>query len=106
MEFKVHSKKHPNVPKYPSTDFDFAKKFADTMHKEMGDFVKAVVLFGSTAREERPLYGERDIDVLIIINDLTLIMSNEVVQSYRVITEKVASKVSKRLHITTSLAIS
>ncbi len=101
MEFKVHTKKHPNVPKYPSTDYDFAKKFSDMLHKELGDFAKAIVLFGSTAREEKPLYGERDIDVLIIINDLTLIMSNEVVQAYRVITERTASKVSKRLHITT-----
>ncbi len=101
MQFKVHTKTHPNVPKYPSTDYDFAKKFAEAMHKELGDFVKAIVLFGSTAREEKPLYGERDIDVLIIINDLTMMLSNEVVQSYRVITENLASKNSKRLHITT-----
>lgn len=101
MQFKVHQKTHPNVPKYPSTDYDFAKKFSQEMHKELGDFVKAIILFGSTAREEKPLYGERDIDILIIINDLTLIMSNEVIQSYRVITENTASKISKRLHITT-----
>ncbi len=101
MQFKVHTKQHPNVPKYQSTDYDFAKKFALEMHKELGDFVKAVILFGSTAREEKPLYGERDIDVLVIINDLTLIMSNEVIQAYRVITENTASKTSKRMHITT-----
>ncbi|MBW3016279.1 hypothetical protein KY309_01580 [Candidatus Woesearchaeota archaeon] len=101
MEFKVHYKEHPNVPKYQTTDYDFAKKFAEAMHKEMADSVKPVILFGSTAREQKPLYGERDIDVLIIINDLTLILSNEVIQAYRVITEKTASKISKRLHITT-----
>ncbi len=101
MQFKLHKKEHPNVPKYPSTDYDFAKKFSEELHKELGDFVKAIILFGSTAREEKPLYGERDIDILIIINDLTLIMSNEVIQSYRVITENTASKFSKRLHITT-----
>ena len=101
MQFKVHTKTHPNIPKYPSTDYDFAKKFAEQLHKELGDFVKAIILFGSTAREEKPLYGERDIDLLIIINDLTLIMSSEVIQSYRVIVENTASKISKRLHITT-----
>lgn len=101
MKFKVHSKQHPNVPKYPSTDYDFAYKFGQEMHKELEDFIKAVVLFGSTAREERPLYGERDIDVLIVINDLTLMLSPEVIQTYRVITERIASKISKRLHITT-----
>jgi len=101
MEFKIHEKKHPNLPKYPSTDYDLAKRFSTEMHKELGDFVKAIILFGSAAREEKPLYGERDIDVLIIINDLTIAMSNEVIQAYRVITESTASKISKRLHITT-----
>ena len=42
-----------------------------------------------------------DIDVLIIINDLTLILNEEVTQSYRVIVHNLASKHSKRLHITT-----
>ena len=101
MKFTVRQKKHPNVPKYRSTDYDFAKKFAEKMHKELDTFVKAVILFGSTAREERPAYGERDIDVLIIIDDLTQILSKEVIQSYRVITEQIASKVSRRMHITT-----
>lgn len=101
MRFTVHEKKHPNIIKYPSGDFDFGRKFADEMHKELGEFVKAIVLFGSTARDEKPLFGTRDIDVLVIINDLTLILSKEVVQSYRVITENIASKISRRLHITT-----
>ncbi len=101
MQFKVHTKAHPNVPKYASTDYDFAKKFSAQLHVELGDFVKAVVLFGSTAREEKPLYGERDIDILIIINDLTLILSNEVIETYRVIVENTAAKISKRMHITT-----
>lgn len=101
MDFKLKKSTHPNLPKYASTDYDFAKKFADHMHQEMGDFIKAVILFGSAARQEKPTFGERDIDVLIVLNDLTVILSNEVIQSYRVITENVASKISKRLHITT-----
>jgi len=101
MQFTVHSKKHPNIPKYHSEDYTLAKKFADAMHKELADFLKAAVLFGSAARNEKPLYGERDIDILIIINDLTIILSNEVVQAYRVITENIATHVSRRLHITT-----
>ncbi|MBI4146767.1 hypothetical protein HY489_05515 [Candidatus Woesearchaeota archaeon] len=101
MDFRIHQRQHPNKPRYPSTDYDLAKKFAEMLQKELGSFLKAAVLFGSTAREEKPLYGERDIDALIIIDDLTSILSNEVVQSYRVITENTAAKVSARLHITT-----
>src|SRR3989338_5599290 len=101
MEFKVRARAHPNVPKYHSVDFELAKKFALAMEKELGQFLKSAVLFGSVARSEKPAIGERDIDVLIIINDLTAILSEEVIQSYRVITENTAWKVSRRLHITT-----
>lgn len=101
MQFKLQQKSHPNVPKYQTTDYDYAKRFAELLHAELKDFLKAAVLFGSTAREEKPLYGERDVDVLIIIDDLTTVLSEEVIQSYRVITENTAAKVTHRLHITT-----
>ncbi len=107
MEFKVKQRRHPNVPRYPTSDYQLADKFSQLLKKELGDFVKAIVLFGSAARaaehKERPEKGlhEHDIDVLVIVNDLTLVMSPEVVEAYRVITESTAAKVSKRLHITT-----
>ena len=107
MEFKVRQRRHPNVPRYPSSDYQLAERFSIILKKELGDFVKAIVLFGSAARaaehREKPENSlhEHDIDVLTIINDLTMVLSPEVVQAYRVITENTAAKVSKRLHITT-----
>lgn len=100
MEFKVQKRASPNIPKYHSVDYELAQKFAVLMEKELGQFLKSAVLFGSVARSENAI-GERDIDVLIIINDLTAILNEEVIQSYRVITENTAAKVSRRLHITT-----
>lgn len=101
MKFKVEQNSHPNLPKYPSDDYQLAFKFAKKLHSELGSFLKAAILFGSAARGQKPLYGERDIDVLCIIDDLTITLSKEVIQSYRVITENVAAKVTHRLHITT-----
>jgi len=101
MRFSLKDQKHPNANKYGTSDQDLARRFASSMHEELGAFMKGAILFGSTARDERPLYGERDIDVLIIVDDLTHMLSTEVVQSYRVITENCAAKISKRLHITT-----
>lgn len=101
MEFQTKEKTHPNIRSYKAEDFKHAKEFAEKIQKELeGGFLKAAILFGSTARKEET-YHEPDIDVLLIINDLTLILSPEVVEAYRVITRNVASKVSKRLHITT-----
>ncbi len=100
MKFKVEKRKHPNEPKYVSADFQLAQKFIKRLEEELKTFLKAAILFGSTARVEHPIY-EPDIDVLLIIDDLTQILSPEVIQSYRVIVENEAAKISKRLHITT-----
>ncbi len=104
MEFKVKQRRHPNTPRYPTADYQIAERFSDLLKKELGDFAKCVVLFGSAARAaERKAEASHahDIDILVIVNDLTLVMSGEVVEAYRVITESTAAKVSKRLHITT-----
>lgn len=107
MEFKVRQRRHPNVPRYPTGDYQLAERFSILLKKELGEFVKTIVLFGSAARasehKQKPEKGlhEHDVDILVIVNDLTLVLSPEVVEAYRIITENTAAKVSKRLHITT-----
>lgn len=101
MDFQVKEREHPNIKRYAGEDFKLAQQFSNAILKELGDFLKAVVLFGSAAREAQPSVYERDIDILMIIDDLTMILSPEVVQAYRVITEKTAARHSKRLHINT-----
>lgn len=98
MKFKV-KRKEPKKHHPGGDDFELAKEFASAMREELDDFLKAAVLFGSSARDDESIYG-KDIDVLLVIDDLTRVMSDEVVQSYRVITENIAAKISKRLHIT------
>jgi predicted nucleotidyltransferase len=100
MDFTIEERKHPNIRNYTTADYKLADKFANAMKTELGEFLKSAILFGSSARREKPIY-ERDIDVLMLVDDLTLVLSPEVVEAYRVITERTASKVSKRLHVTT-----
>ncbi len=100
MDFEI--KKPGQKPRLPTDEQDFklAKKFAESLSKEIKDFLKSIVLFGSTAKQVKTVH-ERDIDVLIIVDDLFAMLTPEVVEAYRIITEKTASQVSKRLHITT-----
>ena len=67
------------------------------IYDEFGTFLKAVILFGSTARKE-PSKG--DIDILIVVDDTAVTMSAELVETYRIIIEKVISQVSAKLHVT------
>jgi hypothetical protein len=86
------------------------KRFSDAIRKELGTLVKSVVWFGSAVRGgfapgKKSLGGTAffgsDIDVLIILDDMVSILTPEVVTAYRVVTEKTAARISKRMHITT-----
>jgi len=98
MEFRIDKIANPNVVKYKKNDLDLAYDFAKKIYKEFGDFIKAIVLFGSTARKK---VHTGDVDILIIIDDITIKLTAEIVEAYRIITEKTIIKISKRLHVTT-----
>ena len=98
MKFKVEQKTNPNIVKYPTEDLTIAKSFAKRLDNEFGDFLRAVVLFGSTARRATSPRG--DIDVLIIVDDLSIRMTAEVLEAYKLIVEKTIGRVSTKLHVT------
>lgn len=98
MRFKLERRSNPNIVKYPTEDFNIAKSFAKKLEDEFEDFLKTVVLFGSAARKESTTKG--DIDVLVVVDDLSIKMTQEVIQAYKIIVEKTIQKVSSRLHIT------
>ncbi len=102
MEFELSKKEDitdRQKQKYNRNDIDIAYKFAKEVHKEFGHFLKAIVLFGSSVKPEGSQEG--DIDILLVIDDVTYSMTGEVVETYRIIVENIILKVSKRIHITT-----
>jgi predicted nucleotidyltransferase/uncharacterized protein (UPF0332 family) len=98
MEFKVEKRKQPTPQELTKEDLDIAYKFARAMHKEFDRFIRAIVLFGSAAKKEG---HHGDIDILLIVDDVSYLLTPELVEAYRVITESHIAKVSTRLHITT-----
>jgi len=97
MKFDIPKREHPNVKNYAADDIKIAYKFAGELHKEMESFIKAVVIFGSTARHTKGRAG--DIDILVIVDDLTMNLTAEVVEAYRVIVQKIITRTSTKLHI-------
>jgi uncharacterized protein (UPF0332 family)/predicted nucleotidyltransferase len=98
MKFDIKKKESPAKGKYKKEDIDIAYDFAKKAYKEFGSFLKAIVLFGSVARRDKKA---GDIDILMIVDDVSVQLSEEMVEAYRVIVEKIISKTSERLHITT-----
>lgn len=100
MEAEIKEKKldSKNKKEYPKDDLDYAYKFSAEISKEAGEYVKGVVLFGSRARKST---SPHDIDILVILDDISIYLTKEFVQAYRIIVQNLVAKISTRLHITT-----
>lgn len=99
MEFPVERRETPSS-QAPKDVQDIAYHFTTLAHKELGDLIKAVVLFGSAARDHTE-HNPHDIDILIIIDDIHVVFTQELQTAYRIIIENCVRKTDKRLHITT-----
>ncbi|MCX6707285.1 MAG: nucleotidyltransferase domain-containing protein, partial [Candidatus Woesearchaeota archaeon] len=99
MDFRIEKKPQLNIDRYNREEVDIAYKFAKFAYKEFGSFVKAIVLFGSASRKED--VPEGDIDILILVDDLSISINPEVAETYRIIVQKLVRDISMRLHITT-----
>ena len=58
----------------------------------------ATILFGSSVRRQST--KESDIDVLVISNDVSFQITDALIESYRIIVEKIIVNTSPKLHIT------
>ncbi len=97
MEFKIKQRPNPNSRKFNPNDLTIVRNFSSELVKEFGNFIKCTVIFGSAIKGVRKSTG--DIDILVVVDDITIRMTPEVVEAYRIITEKLINKVSTKLHV-------
>jgi predicted nucleotidyltransferase len=99
MKFKIKYNEPRDVEQlYPSTDFEIAKTFSTRLYKEFGEFIRAIVLFGSATKGKKA--NPKDVDILVIVDDVRIQFTEDIVQTYRIITEKIIADTNpKRLHI-------
>lgn len=99
MKVKIqHPKRVSRKEKYKKSDQGLAMEFAGRVHKELGEMVSAVILFGSKARDTDK--KQSDLDLMVILDDIRVKMTPEVVQTYRIITEKIISDLApEKLHV-------
>lgn len=98
MKFEMNSKKKINKDKFQKDELDIAYQFAKKVYKEFGNFVKALVLFGSASTKKDSKKG--DIDILIIVDDVTIQFTEPLIQTYRIIMQKTIGEISKKIHLT------
>lgn len=98
MEFTIQKKENENIHQYPTDDLRIAQRFAQELKNELGDFLIAVALFGSSVRRETT--EKSDIDVLVITDDTNFQITEELIEGYRIIVDNLIAKVSTKLHVT------
>ncbi len=98
MEFRIERKGNENYHKYPTDNLKKAQEFANELKKEFDTFILSVVLFGSSARRQET--ASSDIDVLVVTDDTTFIISEPLIEAYRLTIEKLVPKIALQLHIT------
>ena len=96
MQFKVEKKQKPL--RIDPEDMKLARIFAKKVYDEMGSLVQALILFGSVTRKH--ITKTNDIDILIVIDDVHIRLTPDVIETYRIIISKIIADTDpKRLHI-------
>jgi predicted nucleotidyltransferase/uncharacterized protein (UPF0332 family) len=97
LDFSVHKKIPHSKGNYSTSNVDLAYSFSKEIHKELNELLKAIVLFGSAARQKE---GTNDVDILLIVDDVSIRLTPELIQAYRIVVEKTALKISPKIHVT------
>ena len=96
---KINSKKIPRIQLKEETDI--AMDFAIQVYKKFNKIIKSVVLFGSSAKKEQT--AGSDIDIIIIIDDVSIKWDQDLIIWYREELEKIlkSNPYKQNLHINT-----
>jgi predicted nucleotidyltransferase/uncharacterized protein (UPF0332 family) len=83
------------------TEKDIAMDFAVKVTKKFNKIIKSVILFGSTTKQDQ--VAGSDIDIVIILDDVTIVWNQELIAWYRAELDKIlkVNPYAKNLHINT-----
>jgi len=104
-ETKKRNSKKLNIKDFPTlkliNERDIAMDFAEKVYGKFSKMIKSIILFGSTAKQTRT--PTSDIDIIIIIDDATILFDQELIAWYREELGKLlqANPYRQELHINT-----
>jgi predicted nucleotidyltransferase/uncharacterized protein (UPF0332 family) len=102
---KIERKNKKLAKNYPTlnlkTQTDIAMDFATKTYKKFDKTIKSIILFGSTVKKTATLGS--DIDIVIVIDDVTINWDQELIAWYRQELDKIlkANPYNQSLHINT-----
>lgn len=98
MDFEQRAKKNENEFNYHFENLKIAREFSKELILEMKELVRSIVLFGSNNNDT--LNKDSDIDLMIVLDNVSVHVGEELREAYQIIVKKIASKFEKdKLHV-------
>jgi predicted nucleotidyltransferase len=99
MDFAQKRRFSANEQKYHIENLKVVREFSKSLILEMRSVVKAIVLFGSNTKDT--LRKDSDIDLMIVLDNVSVFVTPELREAYRIIVNKLVAESEKQLHIMT-----
>ena len=99
MDFEQSPKPNSNEEKYHIENLKLVRDFSRELILEMKTLVKSIVLFGSNTHDT--LNKNSDIDIMIVLDNVSVFVSDELREAYKIIINKLSEKSNRKLHIMT-----
>ena len=99
MDFNQKRRFSANEEKYHIENLKVVREFSKNLIVEMRSLVKSIVLFGSNTKDT--LKKDSDIDLMIVLDNVSVFVTPELREAYRIIVNKLVASSDKQLHIMT-----
>ncbi len=99
MDFEQKKRISSNQEKYHIENLKLTREFSKNLIQEMDNLVKSIVLFGSNTHDTTKKTS--DIDLMIVLDNVSVFVTPELREAYKIITQNLSEKISNKLHIMT-----
>lgn len=99
MDFTQKKKLNSNEKNFHTENIKISREFSKEIILEMKELIRSIVIFGSNSKNTQD--KNSDIDIMVVLDNVSLYVSDELKEAYRVILKNLISKHSNKLHILT-----
>lgn len=99
MEFEEKKRIQNNERNYHIENMGIAREFSKELIMEMKELVRSIVIFGSNT--QNTLKEDSDIDLMVVLDNVSVYVTPQLREAYRVITTSLCEKLSDKIHLMT-----
>jgi len=97
MDFEQKKIINNNQKNYHIENLKITREFSKKLLKETDELVRSIVIFGSN--NNNTLKKNSDIDIMVVLDNVSVFVSDELREAYRIITSKLINETSDKIHL-------